>query len=203
MWFSGRSRFLLLFLGLPVFAVSSVPGIGNFDQVDEHVYRGAQPTEEGFRYVASLGVKTVLDLRENDARTPEEKRMVTGAGMQYVNVPMTGLTPPTAAEITTILTLLEDETSGPVFVHCKRGADRTGAVIAAYRIDHDHWDNARALKEAMLHGMSVFQLPRQKYIRTFQPRTPAQLHSTPAASQVARESTPVSPQSAFSVAAAQ
>ena len=56
-------------------------------------------------------------------------------------------------------------------MHCKRGADRTGAVIAAYRIDHDHWDNLRAFKEAMSRGMSFFQLPRQGYILTFQRRT--------------------------------
>ena len=89
--------------------------------------------------------------------------------MQYVNVPMTGLTPPTEAEITRILALLEDAKAGAVFVHCMRGADRTGAVIAAYRIDHDHWDNYRALKEAMSFGMSFFQLPRQNFIRKFQP----------------------------------
>ena len=65
--------------------------------------------------------------------------------------------------------LLEAATAGPVFVHCMRGADRTGAVIAAYRIDHDHWDNYRALKEAMSLGMSFFQLPRQNFIRKFQP----------------------------------
>ena len=105
--------------------------------------------------------------------------------MQYVNVPMTGLTPPTAEEITKILALLEDTTTGPVFVHCKRGADRTGAVIAAYRIDHNHWDNARALKEAMAHGMSLFQLPRQKYIRTFQPRTQAGVRAQPSEAQIA------------------
>jgi hypothetical protein len=90
--------------------------------------------------------------------------------MQYVNVPMTGLTPPTEAEITKILALLEGSGTGPVFVHCQRGADRTGAVIAAYRIDHDHWDNARALSEAKSLGMSFFQFPRQRYILTFQPR---------------------------------
>jgi len=90
--------------------------------------------------------------------------------MQYVNAPMTGLTPPTEAQISKILALLEDNTTRPVFVHCKRGADRTGAVIAAYRIDQDHWDNARALKEAMSRGMSFFQFPRQSYILRFQPR---------------------------------
>ena len=85
---------------------------------------------------------------------------------------MTGMTPPTTAQITTILGLLENPAAGPVFVRCKRGADRTGAVIAAYRIDHQKWDNAQALAEAMTNCMSKFQLRRQNYIRTFQPQEP-------------------------------
>ena len=169
--FLGRSFISLLILSLPAFAGSSVQGIKNFSQVDDHVYRGAQPTDEGFNYLAKIGVKTVVDLREHDDRSLAEEHLVTAAGMEYVNVPMTGLTPPTEAEITKILALLEDYTTGPVFVHCQRGADRTGAVIAAYRIDHDHWDSARALSEAKSLGMSFFQFPRQRYILTFQPRT--------------------------------
>jgi tyrosine-protein phosphatase SIW14 len=157
-------------LAWPVFAGSSVPGIENFEQVDTHVYRGAQPTEDGLKYLAKVGVKTVIDLRRTDARSREEEKAVTSAGMKYVNVPMTGLTAPTEAEISKILSILESDASGAVFVHCKRGADRTGAVIASYRIDHDGWDNARALSEAKAHSMSSFQLPRQEYIRTFQAR---------------------------------
>ena len=99
-----------------------------------------------------------------------EQRVVSDAGMQYVNVPMTGHTPPTEAEITKILAVLEEGTTGPVFVHCQRGADRTGAVIAAYHIDHDKWDNSRALQDAKSHSMSVFQFQRQKYIQDFRPR---------------------------------
>jgi tyrosine-protein phosphatase SIW14 len=165
------SRISLFLLGLPILASSSVSGVGNFYQVDEHVYRGAQPTPEGFQYLASIGVKTVLDLREADGRSREERRLVTVAGMHYVNVPMTGLTPPSEEQITNILALLEDSAVGPVFVHCKRGADRTGAVIAAYRINHDHWNNQRALTEAMACKMSFVQLPRQNFIKRFQPRT--------------------------------
>ena len=166
-----RSIVALFVFSLPALASSSVPGINNFYQVDEHVYRGAQPTVEGLNYLAKIGVKTVLDLREDDERSAAEAQVVTSLGMQYVSVPMTGLTPPTEAEITRILALLEDGTAGTVFVHCKRGADRTGAVIAAYRIDHHHWDNPRALKEAMSCGMSFFQFPRQSYILKFQPIT--------------------------------
>src|SRR5579864_1381908 len=125
---SSRSRrVLLLSLPLPLFAGSSAHGIANFYQVDQHVYRGAQPTGQGFQYLASIGVKTVIDLREADSRAKAEESAVTAAGMKYVNVPMTGLTPPSEAEITKILGILEDNSSGGVFVHCKRGADRTGA----------------------------------------------------------------------------
>jgi tyrosine-protein phosphatase SIW14 len=161
---------LTLALALPVLANSPVAGIENFHQVDAHVYRGAQPTEEGFQYLAKVGVKTVIDLREADGRSRKEEQMVTAAGMKYINVPMSGLTPPSQAEIGRILEILENDAAGGVFVHCKRGADRTGAVIASYRIDHNGWDNGRALSEAMSDGMSFFQLPRQNYIRTFQAR---------------------------------
>jgi protein tyrosine phosphatase (PTP) superfamily phosphohydrolase (DUF442 family) len=159
----------IVFMGLPVWA-ASVPGIDNFYQIDQKVYRGAQPTTEGFHYLATLGVKVVLDLREHDSRSLAEERTVTAAGMKYINVPMTGMTPPTVSETNTILALLEDQAGGPVFVHCKRGADRTGAVIASYRIDHDRWDGAKALREAMAERMSGFQFQRQKFIRTFQGR---------------------------------
>ena len=164
-----RALAALFVLGAPALAATPAPGIENFAQVDEHVYRGAQPTSEGLDYLAKIGVKTVLDLREKGERASREEVRVKALGMQYVNVPMTGLTPPTANEITRILVLLENPTPGPVFVHCMRGADRTGAVIAAYRIDHDHWENARALNEALGFGMSFFQLPRQNFIRKFHP----------------------------------
>src|SRR5580765_3669972 len=124
MLFPRLTSLSILALSLPLFAGSSAPGIENFHQVDEHVYRGAQPSEEGFRYLAKTGVKTVIDLREADGRGRAEEAMVKAVGMTYVNVPMTGLTPPTEREMTQILTILEDQAQGPVFVHCKRGADR-------------------------------------------------------------------------------
>jgi protein tyrosine phosphatase (PTP) superfamily phosphohydrolase (DUF442 family) len=150
----------------PLFA-GSAPGIRNFDEVNEHVYRGGQPTSAGFAYLAKLGVKTIVDLREPGERSKAEERAVTALGMHYVNVPMTGLTPPNDAQTAKILGLLEDGSSGASFVHCWRGADRTGAVIAAYHIDHDNWDNPRALKDARAHGMRFFQIPRERYISEF------------------------------------
>ena len=164
-----RSRILLFALALPAFG-GSIQGIKNFHQVDQHVYRGAQPSDEGFASLAKMGVKTIIDLREPGDRSQHEQNAVIAAGMKYLNVPMTRLTPPSGSEITKILGLLEDGSTGPVFVHCMRGADRTGAVIAAYRIDHDSWDNNRALNEAKAMGMSFFQFPRKSFIEGFQAR---------------------------------
>ncbi len=161
----------LVVVGLPMFGAVSAPGIKRFEQVDVHVYRGGQPAEEGFRYLAQLGIQTIVDLRGAGDRSTAEEQLVTRLGMQYVSVPMSGFTPPTEAEITKILAILEDHTTGAVFVHCRRGADRTGAVIAAYHIDHDHWENARALKDAKAHGMSFFEFEREQYIKNFGRRT--------------------------------
>jgi protein tyrosine/serine phosphatase len=174
-FFSRSHRAILMFaLALPALAGSSPQGIKNFYQVDQNVYRGAQPTADGFKYLAKIGVKTVIDLRAADQRSDSEETIVTAAGMKYVNVPMTGLAAPTEAEIGRILGILEGNhgelDQGAVFVHCKRGADRTGVVIASYRIDHDGWDNAHALSEAKARGMAFFQFPRMNYILAFRPR---------------------------------
>jgi tyrosine-protein phosphatase SIW14 len=169
MVFLNRSLICIFVFSVPAFAGSSVQGIHNFFQVDSHVFRGGQPTGAGFEYLAKIGVKTVVDLRRSGQRALKEEQMVTALGMNYVNVGMSGLTPPTVAQISQILALLEATSTGAVFVHCKRGADRTGAVIAAYRIDHDHWNNGRALAEAKSDGMSPFQFPRKNYIRNFHP----------------------------------
>ena len=170
--------FVCLAAGALSALAGDVPGIKNFDQVDAHVYRGAQPAKEAFRYLASIGVKTVIDLREGGDRAKEEERIVKEAGMAYINVPMARLTPPTEADLRKILPVLENSTGGPVFVHCKRGADRTGAVIAAYHIDHDHWDNARALTDAMAHHMRFYQIARQNFIKNFRPLTSKVTNST-------------------------
>src|SRR2546429_9663855 len=118
---SNRCRVLRFALAIPVFAGSpSAPGIKTCQRLDDHLYRGAQPTDEGFKYLAKIGVQTVIDLREADERSRSEEIVVRATGMKYVNIPMTGLTPPTEAEITRILEILEDNTTGGVFVHCKR-----------------------------------------------------------------------------------
>jgi tyrosine-protein phosphatase SIW14 len=155
--------------GLQAGAIPDVPGVPNFHQVDEHVYRGAQPHGQGFAGLAKLGIKTVIDLRGESS----EERAVQGAGMHYVRLPWSGFKAPADSQILAVLSLLNDSSEWPVFVHCKRGADRTGTAIACYRIEHDHWSNQQALTEAKAFGMSSMEVAMQRFILHFGAPAPA------------------------------
>lgn len=145
-------------------------GVENFYKVDDQVYRGAQPNATGFASLAKLGVKTIIDLRElGEHSQTSEETTVKELGMQYVSIPLKRMATPDNGVVSRILGLLDDSASGPVFVHCKRGADRTGAIIACYRISHDSWEPKRALSEARNDGMSFFQRSMQKYVLHFEP----------------------------------
>jgi tyrosine-protein phosphatase SIW14 len=170
----GLLAFALDFTGLQGASIGDRPGVGNFHQVDEHVYRGAQPKSQGFAGLAKLGIKTVLDLRGEKS----EQSAVESAGMHYVRLPWSGFKAPAESQITAVLSLLNDTSAWPVFVHCRRGADRTGTAIACYRIEHDHWSNQQALAEAKTFGMSSMEKAMQHFILLFTPIS-ATLATTP------------------------
>jgi protein tyrosine/serine phosphatase len=156
--------------GATAFAAPAVEGVRNFQVVNDRVLRGGQPGAEGFRSLSAAGVRTVLDLRESGERSKAEKDLVKSLGMKYVNIPMKGMHTPSDGDVRHALRVLRDEDAGPVFVHCQRGADRTGMVVAAYRMEHDGWSNGQALKEARGYGMSWYQYPLIRYVLAYQPK---------------------------------
>ena len=164
---------LMSFLAVTSTAASlPLPGVGNFYKVDNQVYRGAQPSDEGFARIANLGIKTVIDLREiGEHSQAHERAVVTGLGMRYMSIPFQKRTEPSPELISKILGTLNDTSAGPVFLHCQRGADRTGAVIACYRISHQSWERDRALSEARTDGMRGSQHELQHYVLTTFPAT--------------------------------
>lgn len=120
--------------------------VRNFGKIDDHVFRGGQPEEEEYEELADLGVKTVIDLRDDTklrSRILSEK-----AGMKYFNLPLSSRRAPTGVETDRFLSLVNDQTNWPVFVHCAAGRHRTGALIAVYRMEKYNW-NAREAYEEM------------------------------------------------------
>ena len=119
-----------------------INGIKNFHKVSEVLYRGAQPNENGYKELAKLGIKTVVDLRV----IPQDKELIKSLGMQPIQIPINPLDMKDkyAKEF---LSIMANPANYPVFVHCRYGSDRTGTMVALYRIYFQHWTKENALKE--------------------------------------------------------
>ena len=81
-------------------------------------------------------------------------------------MPLKGLGRPTEKQLAHVLEIIESA-PGPVFVHCEHGCDRTGTVIACYRIHHDLWTAAAAQKEADVYGMSKLERGMRSFVADF------------------------------------
>lgn len=119
--------------------------IKNFGSVNENYYRGAQPQKQDYAALASLGVKTVIDLeREGEAN---EQHMVESNGMQFFRFEMNTSDRPDSKIVARFLKIVNDPANQPVFVHCHGGRHRTGVMTAIYRLDHDKWTADQAYSE--------------------------------------------------------
>jgi protein tyrosine/serine phosphatase len=123
---------------ITAFAQQADIKIKNFGQMDDRFYRGAQPKEEDYKQLAAIGIKTIVDLREDP--TEYEKRDAEAAGIRYVNLPMSDKDYPPAATIEQFLKLVDDPSTGKFFVHCAGGRHRTGVIGAVYRFNHYKWN---------------------------------------------------------------
>src|SRR5579883_2579096 len=153
---------------------TSAPGVPNFHKVNDNLYRGGQPSREGFQSLAKLGVKTVVDLRIPDGQSNAEKKLVESLGMRYIHIPLHGGETPTQSDIDRAFAVLLDQAQWPVFVHCREGKDRTGMIIACYRISHDGWTNIRALAEAKSYAIREIRPAMESYIKQYHPPNPPQ-----------------------------
>lgn len=154
---------------IAVAADAPVIHIRNFGQVNDHIFRGGEPTEDGMRELGAAHVVLDIDLRESGRATEEERRIAQGLGMQYVNIPFPAFSAPRIEDVKHVLSLMEPDDAGKIFVHCRRGKDRTGTVVACYRIQHDGWDNQRAFGEAKSYGMSRAERGMHSFILHFKP----------------------------------
>lgn len=126
----------------PLLPRADLPGLPNFAQVSEGLYRGAQPTAEGMRNLAELGIKTVVNLRSFHSDRDE----LRGTGLRYAHIECKAWHPE-EEDVVEFLAILRDPENLPVFVHCQHGADRTGMMVAAYRVVEEGWTRERAAEE--------------------------------------------------------
>jgi protein tyrosine/serine phosphatase len=145
-------------------------GLSNFARIDARVYRGAQPTAEGYRTLKELGVKTVVNFRSHHSYKAE----IEAAGLACVELPLQadliGSEPPTDEQLKLFFDTVLDPRLQPVYIHCMKGCDRTGTLSALYRMEIEGWTTDDAIQEMQAFGFNDYYADLINYVRTYKTR---------------------------------
>ena len=117
-------------------------GLPNFYKVSAVLYRGAQPKKEGIRQLQDMGIKTVVSLRIFH----DDSHLLEGTSLNPEVIPF-HTWHPADEDVVRFLQIVTDPAKTPVFVHCRRGIDRTGTMVAIYRIAVQGWSREEAIRE--------------------------------------------------------
>ena len=143
----------------------------NFMTVSPAVLRGGQPDADALELLKKAGVKLVVNLRHHSKNLPQqsssysffrrhtdddeiddEEKDCQRIGLKFVNISLDGVNAPTFADIDRFVDLFKDEENLPVYVHCLHGRERTGFMLAAYRLKVQSWTVEEAYKEMLQQG---------------------------------------------------
>jgi|JI9StandDraft_1071089.scaffolds.fasta_scaffold04177_2 tyrosine-protein phosphatase SIW14 len=139
-------------------------GLPNYHSVvDKRLYRGGQPSNQGLRELAKQGIRTIINLRIEDFNK-EVIEEYKSHDIRTVHLPFSPYDPQDRIFIE-FLKIMGDRNQGPAFVHCFHGADRTGAVVAIYRIIMQNWDKEKAIAEMKLKGLHWWHKNLIRYIK--------------------------------------
>lgn len=137
--------------------------LSNFYRVSDELYRSKQPDDEAMEQLKAMGIRSVLNLREFHSDSGEAKN----TGIVLYRVAMN------AGEINDALVekALDDIASAPkpILVHCWHGSDRTGAIVAMYRMVFQDWPRERAIDEFLNGGFGYhknFYPNIERYLET-------------------------------------
>lgn len=134
---------------------SSENRVLNFHTVHPFLFRSGDIDPTDFPALKAKGIQTVLSLEDEGGQASladAERAVAAQFGMKFVWQPMSNTDQPTLQQINKALETIVNPANRPVLVHCKHGSDRTGIVIAAYRIKYDHWTMAQAVTEMRQYG---------------------------------------------------
>jgi protein tyrosine phosphatase (PTP) superfamily phosphohydrolase (DUF442 family) len=129
------------------------PGLPNLHRVSATLYRGAQPTAEGFRELRQLGVKTVVNLRAFHS----DRHRLRGLDLGYEHIDFKSWHAE-KEDLVRFLKITTDPERQPVFVHCQHGADRTGTAVAVYRLCVEGWSKDETIEEMTRGGFGFHPL---------------------------------------------
>ncbi len=137
--------------------------IANFRQADAWLYRGGQPDAEGMRYLNELGVRTIISFRWWKSAIITEKLAAQAFGIAFESIPLNYWTYPSLEVVDRFLALLDDQQKRPIYMHCKHGSDRTGVMLAVYRMARQGWTANQAYREMKACGFHLYKMYHFKW----------------------------------------
>jgi protein tyrosine phosphatase (PTP) superfamily phosphohydrolase (DUF442 family) len=147
--------------------IEAARGVDYAAEVAPGLYRGGQPDEQGIAWLRERGIRTVINLRHYHGDTEGER--VRAAGMRYERIPLESTDAPTEEQARRFLSIVRDPDAHPIYVHCLHGVDRTGAMIALYRMQEQGWTNSDALAEMEHFGAHGILHDLRRWVGSFVP----------------------------------
>jgi protein tyrosine phosphatase (PTP) superfamily phosphohydrolase (DUF442 family) len=115
-------------------------GVNNLYQLSDRLYSGSKPNgEDGFRFLAKLGVKTIISV---DGAAPDVAQ-ASKYGIGYVHVPMSSDAIKEAQALQIVKAAAEQP--GPLYVHCHYGMNRGPSASAIICMAQHGWTPEQAV----------------------------------------------------------
>lgn len=121
---------------------ASIESVPNLRQVSPGIWRGGQPTEQGWRDLQALGVRHVIKLN-----TGAEDATASDLGMRVEWFPITAAAQTVGKPAPGSVLAAASRIRPGTFIHCTHGRDRTGLVVGAYRVCGEGWSKGQAYQE--------------------------------------------------------
>jgi protein tyrosine/serine phosphatase len=113
----------------------------NFYRVSEDVYRSKQPNSDQMSALERMGVRAILNLREYHT----DEREARHTGLKLYRIPVNAEEIDDDFMVRALRTITHSEK--PILIHCWHGSDRTGVVVAMYRMVIQGWPRDKAIDE--------------------------------------------------------
>jgi tyrosine-protein phosphatase SIW14 len=162
-------RFSVNFLAFSFALMFNAPAhadLKRFVHVAPGIFRADQPdTQEDYQTLKDLGVKTIINLRNESSWQKKEAKIASAMGFEYRRYPMNAWQYPSDKYVNAILDDLTNPNLQPVFVHCQHGKDRTGLIVGLYRVRFEKWKPSDAYAEMRSLGFDPKNVPLWIYFR--------------------------------------
>lgn len=163
---------------MPNLVLQAAADIPNMSIVAPNLYRGGMPNEEALEQLQRSGIKTIVSLANEKKYVEWERAATKRLGLKFVHIPLSAWKEPSQNDIEAFLTVVAKKDREPVFVHCVHGRDRTGTMVAIYRINNERWSADSAYEEMKARGFRTFFMSLKKSVFDFAERKQDQMAVT-------------------------